>query len=128
MTKRNPDPNPEIFELSTSPESDSYPDTIHLSPDPVAGHGSPQASVSALRTRGAYHIWTIGCQMNVADSNHVAAELERIGYRPTEAMDEADIVVLNTCVVSAKAPKTRESVRPATLNLGNVRGPIELWL
>ena len=103
MTKRNPDPNPEIFELSTSPESDSFPDTIHLSPDPVAGHGSPQASVSALGTRGVYHIWTIGCQMNVADSNHVAAELERIGYRPTEAMDEADIVVLNTCVVRQSA-------------------------
>jgi hypothetical protein len=31
-----------------------------------------------------YHIWTIGCQMNVADSNHVAAELEKIGYGPTD--------------------------------------------
>jgi tRNA-2-methylthio-N6-dimethylallyladenosine synthase len=31
-----------------------------------------------------YHIWTIGCQMNIADSNHVAAELENIGYGPTD--------------------------------------------
>src|SRR5262249_1340634 len=50
-----------------------------------------------------YHIWTIGCQMNVADSNHVAAELERIGYSPTEQLDEADVVVLNTCVVRQSA-------------------------
>jgi tRNA-2-methylthio-N6-dimethylallyladenosine synthase len=50
-----------------------------------------------------YHIWTIGCQMNVADSNHVAAELEKIGYGPTTKLDEADVVVLNTCVVRQSA-------------------------
>ena len=50
-----------------------------------------------------YHIWTIGCQMNVADSNHVAAELEKIGYMPTEQLDNADVVVLNTCVVRQSA-------------------------
>ena len=50
-----------------------------------------------------YHIWTIGCQMNVADSNHVAAELEKIGYDPTDNLDEADVVVLNTCVVRQSA-------------------------
>lgn len=50
-----------------------------------------------------YHIWTIGCQMNVADSNHVAAELEKIGYGPTNSLDDADVVVLNTCVVRQSA-------------------------
>ncbi len=50
-----------------------------------------------------YHIWTIGCQMNVADSNHVAAELEKIGYGPTNRLDDADVVVLNTCVVRQAA-------------------------
>ncbi|MBV7330183.1 radical SAM protein [Chloroflexi bacterium TSY] len=50
-----------------------------------------------------YHIWTIGCQMNVADSNHVAAELEKIGYGPTDSLDDADVVVLNTCVVRQSA-------------------------
>jgi tRNA-2-methylthio-N6-dimethylallyladenosine synthase len=50
-----------------------------------------------------YHIWTIGCQMNVADSNHVAAELEKIGYGPTDHLDDADVVVLNTCVVRQSA-------------------------
>jgi tRNA-2-methylthio-N6-dimethylallyladenosine synthase len=50
-----------------------------------------------------YHIWTIGCQMNVADSNHVAAELEKIGLTPTATLDDADVVVLNTCVVRQSA-------------------------
>ncbi len=50
-----------------------------------------------------YHIWTIGCQMNVADSNHIAAEMEAMGMSPTADLDEADVVVLNTCVVRQSA-------------------------
>jgi len=50
-----------------------------------------------------YTIWTIGCQMNVADSTHVGAELEKLGIQPTKHLDEADIVILNTCVVRQSA-------------------------
>lgn len=46
-----------------------------------------------------YHIWTIGCQMNVADSQRVSAGLERLGYTPAEQAEDADIIILNTCVV-----------------------------
>lgn len=46
-----------------------------------------------------YHIWTIGCQMNVADSQRVAAGLERLGYQPAARAEDADVMVLNTCVV-----------------------------
>ncbi len=46
-----------------------------------------------------YHIWTIGCQMNVADSQRVAAGLERLGYQPADRAEEADVIILNTCVV-----------------------------
>ncbi|HHJ06472.1 MAG TPA: hypothetical protein ENK24_03120, partial [Anaerolineae bacterium] len=28
-----------------------------------------------------YHLWTIGCQMNEADSQRVGSELEKLGYR-----------------------------------------------
>lgn len=103
MTKRNPDPSPEIFELATTRKPESVADTIVLNQAPANQFGAALDTVPAGGSRGAYHIWTIGCQMNVADSNHVAAELERIGYHPTEAMDEADIVVLNTCVVRQSA-------------------------
>ena len=50
-----------------------------------------------------YHIWTAGCQMNVADSQRVSSELERLGYRPTPVAEQADVVVLNTCVVRQSA-------------------------
>ncbi len=46
-----------------------------------------------------YHIWTEGCQMNVADSAKLAAGLDRFGWRAVEGPDDADLVVLNTCVV-----------------------------
>lgn len=50
-----------------------------------------------------YHIWTAGCQMNVADSQRVASELERLGYRPIRRPAGADVIVLNTCVVRQSA-------------------------
>jgi tRNA-2-methylthio-N6-dimethylallyladenosine synthase len=50
-----------------------------------------------------YHIWTEGCQMNVADSQRIASALEHLGHRRTAAADEADIIVLNTCVVRQSA-------------------------
>ncbi|MBN1991730.1 MAG: tRNA (N6-isopentenyl adenosine(37)-C2)-methylthiotransferase MiaB [Anaerolineae bacterium] len=50
-----------------------------------------------------YHIWTAGCQMNVADSQRVGSELEKLGYRYTGNYRQADVVVLNTCVVRQSA-------------------------
>jgi len=50
-----------------------------------------------------YHIWTEGCQMNVADSQRVGSSLEHLGYIHTETIEEADVIVLNTCVVRQSA-------------------------
>jgi tRNA-2-methylthio-N6-dimethylallyladenosine synthase len=50
-----------------------------------------------------YHIWTAGCQMNVADSQRVASALEKLGYQATSRAETADVIVLNTCVVRQSA-------------------------
>jgi tRNA-2-methylthio-N6-dimethylallyladenosine synthase len=50
-----------------------------------------------------YHVWTIGCQMNVADSQRLGSELEKLGYEYTDQVRDADVVVLNTCVVRQSA-------------------------
>jgi tRNA-2-methylthio-N6-dimethylallyladenosine synthase len=50
-----------------------------------------------------FHIWTIGCQMNEADSAKVAAMLQEVGYAPTETEHDADVIVLNSCVVRQAA-------------------------
>ncbi|MGA2111034.1 MAG: tRNA (N6-isopentenyl adenosine(37)-C2)-methylthiotransferase MiaB [Anaerolineales bacterium] len=50
-----------------------------------------------------YHIWTEGCQMNVADSQRVAWALEQLGYQSVGNPEQADVIVLNTCVVRQSA-------------------------
>jgi len=50
-----------------------------------------------------YHVWTEGCQMNFSDSLRVASALESQGYERAGKVDEADVVVLNTCVVRQSA-------------------------
>jgi tRNA-2-methylthio-N6-dimethylallyladenosine synthase len=50
-----------------------------------------------------YHLWTEGCQMNVADSQRVASALEKLGYRAEADAEQADVIVLNTCVVRQSA-------------------------
>jgi tRNA-2-methylthio-N6-dimethylallyladenosine synthase len=50
-----------------------------------------------------YHIWTEGCQMNVADSQRVSSALERMGLSYSRSAEEADVIVLNTCVVRQSA-------------------------
>lgn len=46
-----------------------------------------------------FHVWTIGCQMNVADSESLARQLLGAGYRESADLERADIAILNTCVV-----------------------------
>jgi len=41
--------------------------------------------------------------MNVADSRRLASALERLGYEASDHIEEADVVVLNTCVVRQSA-------------------------
>ena len=49
------------------------------------------------------YIETYGCQMNVADSEVVAAVMQMAGYETTENLDQADAVFLNTCSVRDNA-------------------------
>jgi tRNA-2-methylthio-N6-dimethylallyladenosine synthase len=48
-------------------------------------------------------IQTIGCQMNVYDSERMAAALSAQGYTAALAPEEADLVIVNTCSVRAKS-------------------------
>ncbi len=50
-----------------------------------------------------YYIWTIGCQMNKAESERLGSFFEQLGYQTTAAVEQADIIVLNSCVVRQSA-------------------------
>tara|TARA_R110002124_G_scaffold26361_6_gene94858 strand:+ start:5064 stop:6443 length:1380 start_codon:yes stop_codon:yes gene_type:complete len=49
------------------------------------------------------HIKTYGCQMNVYDSDRMAGLLAPLGYALTDVVDDADMVLLNTCHIREKA-------------------------
>ena len=50
-----------------------------------------------------FYLETFGCQMNVHDSEKVVGTLIRQGYRQVESVDEAGLVLYNTCSIRDKA-------------------------
>jgi tRNA-2-methylthio-N6-dimethylallyladenosine synthase len=57
---------------------------------------------SGTATRRVF-IKTYGCQMNVYDSQRMADALAPAGFSPTERIEDADLVLLNTCHIREKA-------------------------
>ena len=50
-----------------------------------------------------YYITTMGCQLNENDSEKIAGIVEKMGFEKTEKLDEADLVIYNTCCVRENA-------------------------
>ncbi len=50
-----------------------------------------------------YFLRTYGCQMNVHDSEAIRSYLEALGFTNTEKLEEANVVVLNTCAIRENA-------------------------
>jgi tRNA-2-methylthio-N6-dimethylallyladenosine synthase len=67
---------------------------LFQTPKPALAEGSNSRKV---------FIKTYGCQMNVYDSTRMSDALARDGYEQTETMEEADLVLLNTCHIREKA-------------------------
>jgi tRNA-2-methylthio-N6-dimethylallyladenosine synthase len=58
---------------------------------------------SAFGKGKKYFLRTYGCQMNVHDSEEIAALLENLGCIPCEELEDADIAILNTCAIRENA-------------------------
>ncbi len=50
-----------------------------------------------------FHVWSIGCQMNTADARRASDELELYGGEACDRIEDADVVVLYSCVVREAA-------------------------
>jgi len=50
-----------------------------------------------------YYVWTVGCQMNISDSERLESALQSVGYAPANNPNDASFVVLNSCSVRASA-------------------------
>ncbi|KWT67060.1 tRNA-i(6)A37 methylthiotransferase [Hyphomicrobium sulfonivorans] len=64
-----------------------------------AGAAEPAAMGNARKV----YVRTFGCQMNVYDSERMTEALSAQGYAETETLDDADLVILNTCHIREKA-------------------------
>jgi tRNA-2-methylthio-N6-dimethylallyladenosine synthase len=69
-----------------------------ISIDPVTGEKTVVMGDLVFPPR---KVWmkTFGCQMNYHDSDRIAAHLEDLNFTRTEELDEADMVLFNTCAV-----------------------------
>ncbi len=65
-----------------------------------------------------YFLETMGCQMNVLDSQLVSGQLRALGYEPTEHAKDADVVLINTCSVRGHA---EEKVYSRLGELGRIK-------
>ncbi len=74
-----------------------------------------------------YHIWTIGCQMNKAESERLGNRFEELGYETANAA-EADLIVLNSCVVRQSAENRVLNKLNAMKALKEVRPEVVLAL
>ena len=61
------------------------------------------ASVKHAGKNKKYCILTYGCQMNVHDSENIKAIMEDLEYSKVEEIDEADVIILNTCAIRENA-------------------------
>lgn len=71
--------------------------------DGSTGTGGATVVVPAAAPPRKVFIKTYGCQMNVYDSQRMGDALAGDGYEPTEAIDEADLILLNTCHIRERA-------------------------
>jgi tRNA-2-methylthio-N6-dimethylallyladenosine synthase len=46
-----------------------------------------------------FHVWTLGCQMNRSDSEEMAGRLLAAGCAEAATLEEADLIVINTCAI-----------------------------
>lgn len=89
----------------------------------------PVTSPSRLPANGKrFFIWTIGCQMNEADSAKIAATLQEAGYAATSDENLADIVILNSCVVRQAAEDKVAGKLNALIRLKRERADLSVVL
>ncbi|HEX5743063.1 MAG TPA: tRNA (N6-isopentenyl adenosine(37)-C2)-methylthiotransferase MiaB [Flavobacteriaceae bacterium] len=68
--------------------------------------GSALLTISKKENIKKLYIESYGCQMNVNDSEIVASILSDLGYNTTSHLEDADLVLVNTCSIREKAELT----------------------
>ena len=86
------------------PVLDSPPRARTAGTEPVAVTDARLAEFRPeSRALPAFHLWTLGCQMNRSDSEEMAGRLLAAGCAESPAMETADLIVINTCAIREAA-------------------------
>lgn len=56
-----------------------------------------------MDTKKQFYIFTLGCQMNVHESERIAFIMKDIGYTKTDEASQADVIIVNCCSVRQTA-------------------------
>lgn len=76
-------------------------------PNAYQGHVHEfQELTSSNESARRFYMESYGCQMNFADSEIVASVLSDAGFVPTRNMEDADLILINTCSIREKAEET----------------------
>ncbi|KAG5178353.1 hypothetical protein JKP88DRAFT_201574 [Tribonema minus] len=65
----------------------------------LPGAGLAQVPLARIGKNASYWMETMGCQMNVADSERMEGQLADLGLRKAEKKETANVIVLNTCTI-----------------------------
>ena len=101
-----PDPELELQAASASGNGQQRPAGETATSTGGAAHGGRSYALGLpriVRMPRRYFIRTFGCQMNEHDSERLAGLLVADGMEPAAAMEDADVVVLNTCCIRENA-------------------------
>ena len=89
---------------------DNNPTLENLTAKTIDEAAQGQVYADDSRADGAtgrrFYIESYGCQMNFSDSEIVASILGEAGYAPTRDLENADLILINTCSIREKAEET----------------------
>src|SRR5215469_1181131 len=88
-----------MAQTSISRASDKQPSAAHK-PSIYVGYTEAWMAVNSDKK---FYLETFGCQMNVHDSEKVIGTLISEGYRQVPTVEEADLILYNTCSIRDKA-------------------------
>ena len=78
-------------------------ENVHVPEEQIQAQRDYAARLRALGVRKKYHIVTMGCQMNVRDSETMSGWLDLCGFESVPVREDADIILYNTCCVRENA-------------------------
>jgi tRNA-2-methylthio-N6-dimethylallyladenosine synthase len=85
------------------PVLDTPPPSVSAARQPARPDAAVEEFSIGAEALPSFHVWTLGCQMNMSDSEEMAGALLAAGCAEAAGLEEADLVVINTCSIREAA-------------------------